>query len=481
MAADTQDMGPGRRHRVIRSVLAAAVTAVLCAGYVVGDLFDTVPGPLTMKAIDAPAYERPRVSLASGRIVGNVARGVPIDAAAVRGLVDRFGATQGLGQDYSVAIVGDDGDEVAGHDETVSREPASTLKTLTALAAASKLDMGSTFPTRVYLNKATGQQPTLTLVGGGDMLLGAGASDPAHVNGRAGLATLADRAARGLRARGITSIRLDYDDTLFGTVRSPASIARNNPGNLFFTPISSMAIDGGRQWRGPGPANPDVFEQYPELSAHTAADVVAAFTSLLGQRGIDVRGGASAGTAPDGISPLATVHSATLGEVMSFMLRHSDNTLAEEFGRLLAIHERRENTPTGAVSAVTATLRAMNVDLRGLTMADCTGLSPGSQATASVLARVQAHNLQVGPGTAAATGLSIPGEVGTAFDRLADPSAAGLLRVKTGSLDSVTAMTGNVSRKRGGTLAFAVIVNNAQDLQSARDGIDEFVAALAGL
>jgi D-alanyl-D-alanine carboxypeptidase/D-alanyl-D-alanine-endopeptidase (penicillin-binding protein 4) len=224
-----------------------------------------------------------------------------------------------------------------------------------------------------------------------------------------------------------------------------------------------------------------VFEQYPELSAHTAADVVAAFTSLLGQRGIDVRGGASAGTAPDGISPLATVRSATLGEVMSFMLRHSDNTLAEEFGRLLAIHERRENTPTGAVSAVTATLRAMNVDLRGVTMADCTGLSPGSQATASVLARVQAHNLQVGPGAAAAAGLSIPGEVGTALDRLADPAAAGLLRVKTGSLDSVTAMTGNVSRKRGGTLAFAVIVNNAQDLQSARDGIDEFVAALAGL
>ena len=56
-----------------------------------------------------------------------------------------------------------------------------------------------------------------------------------------------------------------------------------------------------------------------------------------------------------------------------------------------------------------------------------------------------------------------------------------MLRVKTGSLDGVTAMTGNVSRTRGGALTFAVIVNDPDDMQAARDAIDTFIAGLPKL
>ena len=59
--------------------------------------------------------------------------------------------------------------------------------------------------------------------------------------------------------------------------------------------------------------------------------------------------------------------------------------------------------------------------------------------------------------------------------------AAGLTRVKTGSLQEVSSMTGNVSREQGGVAAFAVIVNNPEDFEATRTAINEFVAGLAAL
>jgi D-alanyl-D-alanine carboxypeptidase/D-alanyl-D-alanine-endopeptidase (penicillin-binding protein 4) len=114
-------------------------------------------------------------------------------------------------------------------------------------------------------------------------------------------------------------------------------------------------------------------------------------------------------------------------------------------------------------------------------MADVCGLSPGSQVTASTLAAVQARNLTATGAAAAGEGLSIPGLVGTASDRLDNMNAAGLLRVKTGSLDTVTAMVGNASRSSGGTLAFAVIVNNPDDMAAAKLAVDTFISELTGL
>ena len=180
-------------------------------------------------------------------------------------------------------------------------------------------------------------------------------------------------------------------------------------------------------------------------------------------------------------TPIAQVESAPLSSVMAFMLRHSDNTLAEEFGRLLALHTKQGNSPTAATAAVRAQLEKLGVDVTGLTMADCSGLTPGSTLTATTLVQVQERNLQVGGAVAAAEGLAIPGLVGTAANRLGSAQAAGLTRVKTGNLQAVSSMTGNVSREHGGVAAFAVIVNNPQDFTATRSAIDTFVAGLTAL
>ena len=205
------------------------------------------------------------------------------------------------------------------------------------------------------------------------------------------------------------------------------------------------------------------------------------FAQRLAEHGIAVNSSVEQGTVPEGTSPIAAVRSASLNEIMAFMLRHSDNSLAEEFGRLLALHLGADNSPTGAVRSVEQVLVQQGISTEGLIMLNCSGLSEESKLTARTLLEVQQRNLTSGAGAAAAEGLSVVGFVGTASNRLNDDNEAGLIRVKTGSLGDVTSMTGNVSRHNGGALSFAVIVNNPDDFEAAKSAIDTFVAALPKL
>ena len=313
------------------------------------------------------------------------------------------------------------------------------------------------------------------------MLLGAGASDSEHINGRAGLGTLAADTAQALRQRDIASVTLVYDDSLFGSDRWPSGIAELDSDHVYYAPTASMAVDGGRNWNGANPADPDVFSAYPALSTQPAREAAQVFAQRLAEQGIAVNSSVEQGTVPEGTSPIAAVHSASLNEIMAFMLRHSDNSLAEEFGRLLALHIGANNSPAGAVQSVEQVLTQRGISTKGLTMLNCSGLSDDSKLTAHTLLDVQQRNLAAGAGAAAAEGLSVVGFVGTAANRLNDADEAGLIRVKTGSLGEVTSMTGNVSRHKGGALSFAVIVNNPDDFEAAKSAIDAFVAALPKL
>ncbi|MEI3493415.1 MAG: D-alanyl-D-alanine carboxypeptidase [Bifidobacterium animalis] len=472
-----------RARRALTVAITALVTLGCCGAYVWADIADKAPGILTNAAVQ-PHIAEPQGASAHSRCPFHCqCRHLACHRCRGGGEAHRRTPREERGgADVSAIIMQADGTVVADHAADVAREPASTMKTLTSLAAASVLDMGDTLPTQTFLLQAEQGTDTVVIKGNGDMLLGAGDSDPDHVNGRAGLLTLAKNTAHALKQRGVTKVNLQYDDSLFGADRTPTGIEANNPDSLYYTPVSSMAIDGGRQWNGANPRNPDVFESYPALSQNTAADVTAIFRNLLGAQGITiVNAEPTQTTVSADRTPIAEVESAPLAMVMAFMLRHSDNTLAEEFGRLLALSTKQENSPAGATAAVRNELRTLGIDLTGLQMADCSGLTPGSRLTANTLAQVQARNLDVGGAVAAAEGLSIPGLVGTAANRLASTQAAGLTRVKTGSLQEVSSMTGNVSREQGGVAAFAVIVNNPEDFEATRTAINEFVAGLAAL
>ena len=471
-----------KRRRYITVALSVALTTVLCVGYVVADIFDKLPGVLTLQEVEHITAKTPGNAIPAATVVGGLDASKTVDAAAAKTLISQFEtAASDFGGEYAIAIADAAGNVIAEHALDKSYTPASTMKTLTAYAAATTLDMGETLDTQTYLEQREDGTSRLVLKGNGDMLLGAGASDSSHINGRAGLGTLAASTAQALRQRGITSVTLVYDDSLFGNDRWPNGIAELDSDHVYYAPTASMAVDGGRNWNGAGPADPDMFSTYPALSTQPARETAQVFAQRLAEQGIAVNSSVEQGTVPEGTSPIAAVHSASLNEIMAFMLRHSDNSLAEEFGRLLALHIGANNSPAGAVQSVEQVLTQRGISTKGLTMLNCSGLSDDSKLTAHTLLDVQQRNLAAGAGAAAAEGLSVVGFVGTAANRLNDADEAGLIRVKTGSLGEVTSMTGNVSRHKGGALSFAVIVNNPDDFEAAKSAIDAFVAALPKL
>lgn len=458
--------------------VSVVVTLAVCVGYTIADVYDVAPGLLTAQSAPTRTYSAIPTPLAAGAVAGKADRDVPIDEKKAEKLITALGESEGTGN-FSVAIAAADGTIAAERNLDTEREPASTTKTLTAFTAVHTLEMSGTLDTEVYLTHAD-TSPTIVLQGHGDMLLGEGQNDPSHINGRAGLATLAQNTAQSLRQRGIDQVALAVDDSLFGDDNTSTALEQNNDGNAMYTPLSSMAVDGGRMRYGLT-ADPDAFTDYPTLSRTTASDAAQTFRSLLTQQGITVTDSSDTSGAETS-ARIAKVSSAPLNEVMAFMLRHSDNTLAELFARLTALKLGLGNSMDADIQAVVQVLRANDIPTDGLHLTSCSGLAAGTRLRIPTLLAVQRSLVGLDDGGAAEIeGLSMPGLTGTARNRAANDDIKGLARVKTGSLGGVHALVGNVSREHGGVLLFAVIVNDSSDELAANNAIDDFMAGLAKL
>ncbi|EIK83397.1 D-alanyl-D-alanine carboxypeptidase/D-alanyl-D-alanine-endopeptidase [Gardnerella vaginalis 1500E] len=524
------------RWRFLIASLSAILSLVIMVTYVSLDVCDILPGPLTLRLQHkSTVVSSPRALLSVPSLAKGATYGKPINREQSQKLIDALIADPSISDNTSVVIMDANGSVIASHEANTPREPASTLKTLTAAVASRTLDMGSTLDTQVFLlpksakdseqssgSKSGSNLRKIVLRGNGDMLLGVGENDWSHVNGRAGLTTLAKRTAAALKLDNIHEVSLSLDDSLFGAKRAPALVYETDTERRFYAETSSMAIDDARQrdLQILG-IDADAITDFPLSDPHPALSVGQVFARLLIKQGIEVRNysektdkkaenstenssnnsknSEDENKSEDSQNPeievsetrplisensrlLAQVSSAPLNEVMSYMLRLSDNTLAEEFGRLTAIASHKSNSPKGAVQAVEEGLRKLKISTRGLNMSDCSGLSPKSHVLVTTLAKVQVLNINADSGGAASSeGLSLPGLVGTSRKRLADESAAGLLRVKTGSLSEVSSMSGNVSRKSGGVLTFAVVANQPYDFWGAFVAINKFMAQLPNL
>ncbi|MCI1902156.1 MAG: D-alanyl-D-alanine carboxypeptidase [Bifidobacteriaceae bacterium] len=485
----------GNRHRFgkVRRTLTVSITAVvtlaLAAAYVVGDAFDLVPGYLTFseQTLHSVSIDAPLAAVAPQSSVGDVDLTKSIDTKAATRLVKDFIKAEGVGSHVSVIVADGTGKEVVSSKATTPREPASTLKTLTAFAATENLDMRSTLDTQVYVTEHDGSKATIVLRGNGDMMLGAGASDSAHVNGRAGLQTLAEKAASALKKQGITSISLEYDDSMLGTKRVPDNMDDDMISSGNFTPVASMAVDEGKQWgKNEKPSNPDAMLGWlPTRTTSPARQAASTFAQKLKKSGMKVTGDIgsttlSSSVLKDSQARVAAVKSAQLWELLRFTLQQSDNTYAELFGRLVALRTGAQNSPEGAVSAVLKSLKDNGVSTKGLHLSDCSGLSDKSKLTASALIQVQEKYMS-SLDASALEGMGVSGFSGTALERAFTPKVRGLIRLKTGSLSEVTSMTGNVVRTKGGVVFFAVIVNKPENMWSAHVAVDSFVSKLADL
>ena len=362
-------------------------------------------------------------------------------------------------------------------------QPASTAKLVTAVAALSVLGPAARFTTRV----AAGPAGSIVLVGGGDPTLAAGRPPARDYPQPATLRSLAAATARALHARGRSSVRLGYDASLFtGPPLAPGwPMAYISTGNV--TAITALEVDQGRLTRSGAPQDADDPGNFRPRSPDPAAQAGNAFAAFLRADGIRVTGPVSAQAARPHAATLASVASPPLSAIVGWMLRESNNVIAENLARQVALHTHRPATFSGSAAAVTSVLRSLGVST-GIHLVDGSGLSPQDRIAPSTLARVV--SLASGPGhpglRPAITGLPVAGFSGTlapgqsVFGDVGEPGL-GVIQAKTGNLSSVATLAGLVNDASGRLLAFAFMTNQvpAARLPKAAAGIDALASALA--
>ena len=365
--------------------------------------------------------------------------------------------------------------------------PASSLKVLAAAAIVSALGPETTLQTTVVAQPtADGAATELVLVGGGDVLLGTGASDSTHVSGRAGLRTLAERTVAGLVEDGVTGqvvvstdLRLFADRTALNP-RWTSDIPES--GNI--APVQPLATYGGREAPGTGEDRIEAPAQFAALTFQAALDDAVAASGADLEVGL--RDTIPATEVPRATvlaaAPVAAVESAPVGEQVAYLLAHSENQVVEALAHTAAPAADLPATHEGATQLLTATAEDLGVDTAGMALVDSSGLSPDNRVSAGQLAGVVAGVARTPALGTVLEGLPRPGEDSTLGDRFPDAPARQAVAAKTGTLDQTVSLTGTVTTTSGRVLAFSIICSDLQwKLEPARAAVDEAVSAVAGL
>jgi D-alanyl-D-alanine carboxypeptidase/D-alanyl-D-alanine-endopeptidase (penicillin-binding protein 4) len=170
------------------------------------------------------------------------------------------------------------------------------------------------------------------------------------------------------------------------------------------------------------------------------------------------------------------------------MLEESNNVIAENLARHVALATGQQATFAGAAAAVTSVLRRLSVT-GVVSLNDGSGLSPLNQISPSSLVQIVRIAASRPRLRAVLSGLPVEGFTGTlgrggSVFGLGSPVGFGVIRAKTGNLSTVAALAGTVYARNGQLLAFAIMADQIPvapgGLQNAATSMVNMASALAG-
>jgi D-alanyl-D-alanine carboxypeptidase/D-alanyl-D-alanine-endopeptidase (penicillin-binding protein 4) len=339
--------------------------------------------------------------------------------------------------------------------------PASTTKVLTGFAALDVMEPQTRFTTRTAISGRT-----LTLIGGGDPFL-TQTRDASNSATRADLATLARRTATKLAHDGVTSVRLRFDDSLFtGPSVNPSWRASYLTDNVV-NPTSALAL-----FRG-SPARP--VDQDPSLAA------AKAFANVLEKAGLNVTGRPERATVQPGARSVAAVRSATVEQIVEYVVRHSDNEGAEALLRHIGRASGGAGSVSDGVEGVRTSLKKAGIATSGLALYDGSGLSRSNRIAPRTLVQTLQSAQSDQRTSGLLTDLPMAGFSGSMVERAGDQQARGQVRAKTGTLRGVHSLAGYVTTGDGQPIFFALMTDASEpdDALNVRAALDRATAALA--
>jgi D-alanyl-D-alanine carboxypeptidase/D-alanyl-D-alanine-endopeptidase (penicillin-binding protein 4) len=470
----------GRRTGLV-AVLAAMVVVVLAAA----GLVITRPGPVDRwltrpSATTALPTARPTEPTPGPVLVGLSADAPTPTPAGLKAAIDGLVGAAALGGRVDVSVRDMvTGDALYDHGGAVGTIPASTTKLTTAAAVLAARGQAYTITTRVVAGANPGE---VVIVGGGDPTLSAGKN--AFYPGAARLDLLAARVRKALGGTRPTTVIVD--GTLYGGPVYEPGWDSDIPTSGFAAPATALMIDGGR-------LSPKGTPGYAERSSTPDLAAGRAFAKALGLPATAVATGKAPEAAAATASPTPPAPGTTLGSVESppmirlveFMLRDSDNVLAEALDRQVALARNQPASFAGAAKSVTALLGELGLDTTGLVLADGSGLSRTNRIPPALLTALLAKAARTDRPALSGIFAGLPvaawsGTLGDRFQGTGAKNAAGSVRAKTGTLTGVHAMAGLVTTAEGRALSFAILSDRVSGPgEAAQQGIDRIAATLA--
>jgi D-alanyl-D-alanine carboxypeptidase/D-alanyl-D-alanine-endopeptidase (penicillin-binding protein 4) len=346
------------------------------------------------------------------------------------------------------------GEVLFSRNDDVGVAPASVLKLVTAAAAVTTLGPDTRFETRVVGSTEPG---VVVLVGGGDATLST--LPPGSESVYKGAPRIADLAEQTVAALGatlpegerVTITEVVVDLSLWDTKGQwEPSWSPNARAMGFISQVTPLQVDGDRQ--NPAATVSRRSDNAPDRAARAFVDALRAAGNTA--RFVNV----SYGTADPGAPVLAAVQSQPVSALANYMVKESDNTLAEMLARHVSLAVGLGGTAESLNQAIAGTLASRGLPLEEISLQDGSGLSNLNRVEPRYVARLLTE-IYRSEGTLRSVreGLPVAGADGSLRDRFtgANASAAGRVFAKTGSIQGVRSLAGFVNAADGTDLAFA--------------------------
>jgi D-alanyl-D-alanine carboxypeptidase len=358
---------------------------------------------------------------------------IPANAAlsptSIPAVFDELLKNQRLSNPAMVVIDGSTGQVIYEKNGFSQRKPASVMKLLTSAAVVQKLELDSTFNTSININPDI---KTVIIRGSFDPWISLD-HKTARKMSRASLPFMGFETLKGVKAfngGSLKNYKVIYSD-------------------LFSQDISNLKTF----WAKRG------FK--PTFSAVTDEEAFMA----LGQQ-------------------IASENSPTVAALIDWILLWSDNVISERLARLSAKAAGYPMSSKGVDLVFREVLAGMQIDASKLVVADASGLSRKNKITAKLMAEFLYKIRQEEKYSIIYSGLPIGGVSGTLRSRFITtaPSAVGLVRAKTGTLNGTATLAGYVESTDREyvfvTLADEIPSGNTA-LNRARDAIDRVLGRIA--
>ncbi|MGO4886812.1 D-alanyl-D-alanine carboxypeptidase/D-alanyl-D-alanine-endopeptidase [Anaerobacillus sp. MEB173] len=210
------------------------------------------------------------------------------------------------------------------------------------------------------------------------------------------------------------------------------------------------------------------------------------FYQALVEQGIKVSGKKKIGKAPDNVHVLASITSRPLADILIPFMKFSHNTYGEMLTKEMGKVVFGEGSWERGLAVIQAELMSLGVNTKTIVLRDGSGIShvnliPANEIT-KLLYAVQQENwfasyrqlLPCGGESELFLG-------GTLKSRFKEPHLKGKIKAKTGTISTVSSLSGFVETKSGETVIFSILLNNLLDGAKGKEIEDHIVRMLAAL